>query len=433
MALTLNLFRKFFPDRKLPTPDPDRPGRYTFRENDGQDLTAIPAAYAAIGLLSSTLTQLPRTVARLDDPLEDHWTAEADHPVSTLLRHPSRLVDPWLFWEWMFRQLFAKGNAYAWIRRDNQFRPVELVPAECTRCVWATGGRGPVTVYDLELWGGPESEADRLRNQGSLLPGMRQVQGVRAGDVVVLHGPGFNGLASPSPVQYAARRSLQAMDQAGLQQQRLLASGGLQTVLKTDPVLDRLTSEQLEDSRRLVRETFDSARETGSVPVLPPGYDVVSAGGMMSAVDIQIIELLRLGVEDVARVWNIPPRMLYHYYRGFRVTMFEQQAQDFERWTVRGYVQRVEEQFTAKLMSRQDVSENRVVRMPTDRIRAGSWSERVNAVDQAVAKAGVMTINEGRRLLRLPPVEDGDRLLQPKGAPAQDLASQGAGDDEGMS
>ena len=111
--------------------------------------------------------------------------------------------------------------------------------------------------------------------------------------------------------------------------------------------------------------------------------------------------------------------MLGHYHEGFRATRFEFQAADFDRFTVRKDARRCEEQLSVKLLSREDITQNLVVRMPSDSIRAGTWSELVDSVDQAVSKAGVMTINEGRRRLRLPELPDGDRLIQPKGAPAQ--------------
>ncbi len=133
-----------------------------------------------------------------------------------------------------------------------------------------------------------------------------------------------------------------------------------------------------------------------------------------------MIELLKYSVEDVGRAFGVPPRMLGHFHEGAKVaTTFEGHAVDFERWSIQEHVQRVQAQLTTKLVSADDAADGLVVRMPADRIRAGSWTEQVRAVDQAVAKAGVMTINEGRRLLRLPPVPDGDRLLQPKGAPTQ--------------
>ena len=153
-------------------------------------MAAIPAAHRAIGLLASTLARLPRTAARLEDPFADEWTPAPDHPVTALLAAPSRrMPDPWLFWESLFRALFASGNAYAWIRRDPRSgRPVELVPAACRVTRWAPG---PVAQYDLIL-------LDGLRGLGEHIT-------VLAPDVLTLHGPGFDGLESPSPIHYAAR------------------------------------------------------------------------------------------------------------------------------------------------------------------------------------------------------------------------------------
>ncbi len=414
--MAFEIIKRIFGGRRLPVPDPDEPGFHTYAQSSGL-LTAIPAAYAAIGLLASTLAQLPRTVARLEDPLDDYWQADPEHPVSELLRRPSRLVDPWIFWEWMLRCLFGFGNAYSWIRRDSRGRPVELVPANCTRCQWVDGSQGSIAEYDLALWGATD-------NGGS-----RQMLRVPASEVVVLHGPGFDGLASPSPVQHAARRTLEVMDQAMGHEGRLLRGAGLRTAIQMDVALLELSNEQQQQYRDQLKRIYQDAREKGEVPVLPPGFTAASTGGM-SAVDIQVIELLKWSVEDIARVWNVPLRLLHQYYEGQRVTQFEQQAVDFERWSLRGHVHRIEEQLSAKLLSHEEARDDLVIRLPTDRIRAGSWSEQVNAVDQAVAKAGVMTVNEGRRRLRLPPREDGDRLIQPKGAPAQDMASEPSSDDD---
>ncbi|WP_425154860.1 phage portal protein [Candidatus Palauibacter sp.] len=413
MAFRLRLMRWML---GLPYPDPEQPNAYTLtepRRSRAHMPAAIPAAYAAVGLLSSTLAQLPRTVGRLLDPLDDYWEPDPDHPVTDLLERPSRLVDPWLFWEWMFRCLYATGNAYAWIRRDGGV-PVELVPSTCRRCEWVDGAAGPVLEYELELWGAR--------------PGMGDRRTELAGNVVALHGPGFNGWSSPSPIRYAASRTLDVMDQATEHQRALLAGVNVRAAIKVDPALVNLEPDRLTELQKRLEETYAGARKAGKIPVLPPGFDLTTSAGL-SATDLQLVELLKWGVEDVARVYGIPPRMLGHYHEGFRATRFEAQAVDFERYTVRRDVRRAEEQLTAKLMTRDDVAAGRVVRMPSDRIRAGSWSEQVTAVDQAVAKAGVMTVNEGRRVLRLPERPDGDRLYQPKGAPAQDSPGEKDQDD----
>ncbi len=411
--MAFEFVRRLF--QRLPQPDPDDPGFYRHSAAPtATALAAIPAAYAAIGLLASSLAQLPRTVVRQDDPLDDYWTPEPTHPVSVLLRYPSRLVDPWLFWEWLFRGLFTHGNAYAWIRRDGAGRPLELVPATCVHSQWATTRR---VAYDLELWG--------VADAGGAPPGIR----AWASDVIALHGPGFEGLSSPSPIQYAARRTLEAMAEATTHQQALLQGVNIRTAIKADPSLVRLNKEQLDAYRESLKKTYEGARKAGQVPVLPPGFDLATAGGL-SATDLQLIELLKWSVEDIARVYDVPPRRLGHYHAGVRFsTSIEADSVEFER-RLTSHIRRVEAQLSATLLSRDDAERGLVVCIPSDRIRAGSWSERVAAVDQAVAKAGVITINEGRRHLRLPPRPDGDRLLQPKGAPAQTQETVGAPDDD---
>ena len=241
--------------QRLPQPDPEDKKFYSYSRPASSTLAAIPAAYAAISLLASTLAQLPRIVAKLDDPVDDHWEPEPDHPVSELLRRPSRLVDPWLFWEWMFRCLFTTGNAYAWIRRRSRGdrRPIELVPAYLLHSEWVSGSQGPVAEYDLQLWGG--------------FPGAREERvSTRAGDVLTLHGPGFDGLQSPSPIQYAARRTLEIMDHAAEHQKALLQGVNIRTAITSDASLVNLTREKREELQESIKEAYAGARKPVKFP-----------------------------------------------------------------------------------------------------------------------------------------------------------------------
>ena len=400
--------------QSLPRPDPEEgPNAYTYGRAPGvSTLAAIPAAHRAIGLLASTLARLPRTAARLEDRLADDWAADPDHPVTALLEVPSpRLPDPWLFWQMLFRALFASGNAYAWVRRDRRTgRPTELVPAECRSARWIDGSRGPVVEYSLSLLGGPYGMGEQIR--------------VRAPDVLTLHGDGFNGLESPSPVRYAARQTLTVMALAEEHQQDLLSGVQLRTAITVAPELfPHITPEKLQEYQWSLSEDYRRARRKREIPVLPPGFGLTSTGGL-SAADIQLIELLKWSVEDVGRAFGVPPRMLGHFHEGAKVAAtFEGHAVDFERWSIQAHVQRVQAQLTAKLLSAAEAADGLVVRMPADRIREGSWTEQVRAVELAVARGGLLTPNEGRQRLRYPPLEGGDQLLQPKGAPPQSRAT----------
>ena len=85
-----------------------------------------------------------------------------------------------------------------------------------------------------------------------------------------------------------------------------------------------------------------------------------------------------------------------------------------------------EAQVNRKLLVKSDIQRGVTIRPNTDRISRGSFHERVNEIDQAVAKAGVLTINEGRERLGYDPRPDGDVLISPKGAPP----TQNAGEEE---
>ena len=182
---------------------------------------------------------------------------------------------------------------------------------------------------------------------------------------------------------------------SGEHQRALLHGVNLRAAITIVPELfGRILPEQLQQYQDTLNQSYATARRKGQIPLLSPGFGLATVGGL-SAADIQLIELLKYSVEDIGRAFGVPPRMLGHFHEGAKVaTTFEGHAVDFERWSVQEHVQRVQAQLTTKLVSADDAAQGLVVRMPADRIRAGSWTEQVRAVDQAVAKAGVMTINE---------------------------------------
>ena len=172
----------------------------------------------------------------------------------------------------------------------------------------------------------------------------------------------------------------------------------------------------------MLRDGFGKITARGLVPVLPPGVKASQLGGP-SAVDLQIIELMRWSVEDICRVYRVPPRMVGAHAENQRTgSAFEAQATQFIRHSVRPLCNLIAGELSYQIFAgRFDVE------IDPSRQAMGSFSERVNAVDKAVAKGGVLTINEGREVLGYPPRTDGDRLLSPTGAPDQ---RERSGDDD---
>lgn len=400
----------------IPIPDPDGvPNSYTYSGTVSQ--RTIPAAYAAINVLTNTMTRLTKTVGTRDS--DGFVMLDYDHPVSVLMRQPSRLIDGWQFWELLYRDLFTRGNGYAWIRRASNGFPIELVPATVDYARRIATGE---IVYSLETWGQTFGYFSRPN-----IP-LRMV--VPARDVIALHGPGFDGLRSPSPIEYEARAAIQTMQLATENNRVALASGmNARTVITSSEQLITLPKEKRDELMHNLEERYTGAHKAGKIPVLPPGFKPETTGGF-SALDMQLIELLKWNLEDVARIWGVPPRMIQHYDSGMRTaTSLEQQAEDFDRWSIQPHVARCSEQLTAKLlaplMDMGAATENTKVMMDTETIREGSFSDKVKAIELAVARGGLMTPNEGRRRLGLPPIEGGDNLLMPKGSPADPAMTGG--------
>ena len=367
-------------------------------------LSAIPAAYAAINLLSSQLAILPRVI-------KDGDTELPGHQISAVLAAPNRTIDPAQFWNMIMTPFVANGNAYAHIRRDFRTKDIiELVPAECINAEYVDSRSAPYVRYRLNLLGG---------NQQGRFTHERQIT-TNSNNVLAFHGPGFDGLKSPSPIMYAARAVLGIMAEVYKYQHGRMTEGltaGNVMVVRSEWA-DIITPEKYKDLKDILEESYKGARNAGKTPFLPPGVEIKEIN-LLSSHDMQLIELLKWGVEDIARVFGVSPIRLGHYYQGMRVTGFELQAEDFTRYGIAPRIHRIDAQLNYKMRSMEDILMGLTISSSTNNLSSGSLSERIISAEMAVSRGGIMTINEGRKLMGLPPRPDGDRLMSPKGAPAQ--------------
>ena len=59
------------------------------------DLSAIPACWSAVSILSTALANSRIGVVRLSDPEKDRYDWMPRHPLNALLKAPSNLFSPW--------------------------------------------------------------------------------------------------------------------------------------------------------------------------------------------------------------------------------------------------------------------------------------------------------------------------------------------------
>lgn len=375
-----------------------------------------PVVWNCINLLTSALVAMPFEVV---EKQQDGSFRKIDHEVQGVLENPSRLMDPHQHWELFIRNYIATGNSYNLVFRDGA-RVEGLINVVAWPRYVGRSFRMLRRVYNI-------SQISMLFDRGSDLVPDREV--------LALHNDGFDGLMSPSPIVAAARQTIALLKSGRLHNRNSIDRGMTgRAVLQMDPALVSVSPDVRKEIREDLEEKYEGARNAGKVPVLPPGVAPGQMGGV-SSVDLQLVELLKWSIEDICRVFDLPPRMVHHQHVGIRVDpKLSQLSSYFVRWSVLKHARRLSAQVTHKLLPVADIRRRRYIRMNPDMITAGTFDEKVMAVGSAVAQYGLLTINEGRTFLGYEPRADGDILISPIGAPATgegDDFGTDDGDDEG--
>jgi HK97 family phage portal protein len=185
-------------------------------------------------------------------------------------------------------------------------------------------------------------------------------------------------------------------------------------------------ADDLEDAVR------KAAREKRQALVLPAGLTVKTIG--TDAEKAQLIETQRFLIEQVARIYNLPPVFLQDLSHGTFANV-EQQDLHLVKHTLRHWVKQWEGELNLKLFGR--LNRRQFVRVNLDGILRGDFKTRTEGYAAAI-QHGVMTPDEARALEGRAPMPGGDQLylqgamvpIQQAGQPPRAGAQPNGGTDE---
>ena len=341
---------------------------------------AHPVVWACVHTLASAVAR-SRWVARRPDGQD-----AGDNPALRIVQNGAVNLPAQMIWEITAREVIQRGNAFL-ERSGSELRPI--------------------------LEGTIASTTDRSLT-GVTLDGANVTLPPRR--YIAIHGPGFNGLTSPSPIEAAARKALQ-VDNAARQLQEGNARSGLngRAVLTMDKDFYAAAAKRgRDDIAKSLEAGYTEERGAGRVPVLPPGVVPAQMGGVSPA-DLQLIEMMKWNALDICRAFGVPPRMVFVYDQQLRVTGFEAQASDWQRQSVEPWCERIAAQVSYAL-SPPRLDDGARLHLDSSELSVGTYSEQITANAAAVA-GGLMTPNEARARMGLPPHPDGDQLIMPAGSP----------------
>ena len=361
---------------------------------------ACPASANCIRVLSDSATMLPAYAVKTGDfPVKAESPDGRPHWLTALMERPHPFINRTKWRRWFGDRVFGDGQGFAVILRTPAGVPVALIPAllESTNA-----GLNPIRMDSEVMLQIPDDYAVGAI-AGRQLYKMRDVLHVTNGS----YDP-FTGLAI-SPLESDAYNPIGRFLFLTKQFDDMMSKGGYQNVVM-----------QL-DLREYIKwkPTWD---KEGGMPRIGP-YQSAPMNAKFtqigrSPVEQSFLDMLNAQVVDICRAFNVPVFMIQLQSKAGQTEkgrpIVEEQFRNFVRSGFGTSMQGFEDEFTLKLAPR-----GVRVKFDTRELTMGTMLERATVVNMLVMDAGVLTPNEGRLIMGLPPKPDGDDLRQPRGAPTQ--------------
>ena len=364
------------------------------RARDPQTALTVSAVYRATELRAKTIGQMPVQYQRKDSEGGNFtpWMQGFGKRMNYLLQEePNPIMSGPALWEQVTINRLMWGNGFVYIERDVFGAPVHLWLASC-------GG------YD---YGNDTYSVTYLTNYGPVVKAE-----VPASDV--MHFPNtfrYDSVMWGKPTLLYAAETLSLIKTEKAQSLETAAKGGRVKLVIGEEKAS--TSQGTMASGMFNKEQMNAYADEINDRIYQK--DVVALRGLdkiqnisMSAQDMQLIEQLNLGLDDVARFWAVPRPLLMldtnsHYNDYANATM------EFMSRTIGPDKTDMEKEIARKLlgvklygMRRIHICEKPLLAMDP---------ERQAKVDQLHLQTGAKTINEIRAEHDMPAVENGDEPM----------------------
>ena len=342
---------------------------------DTDKALTLTAVWCAIRLLAESVSSLPISVYSKQtngDKLED-----VKSPIYKLIKFkPNFYQNKITFFEYIMLCICTEGNSYVQIVRNNSGIPVELIclnPENVT--VVINGGE---LFYQVDN-GGVLDSSDILHFK-------------------TLTDDGINGI---SPIDQCAKalKYSENLQEFG----NTFFSNGAKpsSILQTDRALSDTALQRLKTS---FNNNYGKLKNSNSTIVLEEGLTFKPIS--ISPEQAQFLSSRQFSIEEVARIFNIPPHMLKDLSKS-SFNNIEMQSQEFLTYTLMPYINRLEQEMNLKLFRTNELG-SKFVEFNVNGLLRGDVKSRTEAYRSAITN-GYMTINEVRQKENMNSIEGGDK------------------------
>ncbi len=392
------------------------------RENDGFIRRIASAQVPPGSAVWACICRIAHRAAQAKFRVVDADGSIVGHPVDILLASPSGRLGRFSFQRSIAESLLTNGNGYA---------------------LTVMGGTGLAASYPTGLRYVPADSVSiigmtRLGRQSyrysirTPTPGFQGTsRNVPSTRIVHAKGPFYDPASgkSASPLQAAAASIGLYLQSVASSQAFLSNSSRFGGVLETNlgGSMDSPEDEKaIEQYREMLREAFAGTANTGKIVQLPHGHTLKAAPSL--AKEMLAAEQLNWSVNEIARHYGVPLALIQHT-NGVR-----QSTEELETALVQEAVAplcaQMSDAYTERILTESDRMAGYRVEADLSAFGLPTASGKASRA-MTLAQTGVVTINEIRRGLGLPPIDDGDRYPDAAGAPERDrMDTDGSSEEE---
>lgn len=361
-------------------------------ERSAMQMTAV---YACVRVLAESIASLPlHLYIRNGDG--DRARAEGHRLYFLLHDEPNPEMSSFIFRETLMTHILLWGNGYAQILRNGKGEIMALYPLMPSKMSVERDEKGQLYYRYNRFGDEPPTMKDESDPAVILMPE----------DVLHIPGLGFDGLVGYSPISMtknAIGLALAAEEYGS----KFFSNGAAPAGVLEHPGIIKDVSKL----RESWNETFGGSRNAGKVAILEEGlhFNPIS----MSPQDSQLLETRQYQLNEIARIFRIPPHMVADLSKA-TFSNIEQQSLEFVKYTLDPWVCRWEQAMARSLLADKE-KRNYEIRFNVDGLLRGDYKSRMEGYAVGINN-GFMCPNDVRRLenLDLIPAEKGgdDFLIQ---------------------
>ena len=338
----------------------------------------VPAIWAAVNFIAGTLAGLPLHVYRKTDAGRERDTEGFGATINTAVNDETSSFE-WR--KYMFEQVLTGGRAITYIERDGSGNVRNLHPVDpngvlVERKVTSQGFPAKTYRYNQRIFKARDIidltfmvKANQLDPRGPIATNKDAI-----------------GMAIAAS-QYGAKA---------------FQSGGIPPAVLQGPFQSGAAASRA--SEDVAAATAKLAKEGRPIMALPLGHELKSVG--FSPEQMQLIELQRFSIEQIARIYSLPPTFLQDLSSA-TFTNSEQQDLHLVKHTLKRWIEQAEQEMNLKLFGR---GSDQYVEFNVDGLLRGDFKTRMEAHATSIQN-GIRTPNEVRDLENMSARDEGNDLM----------------------